>query len=301
MQSFSLMVDTSYDLPQEYLDKHDIKTIPIPFHLDGVTHDDGRWRDISDEDFYKALGSGSVAGTTLINPDTFTQVFTEYAERGEELLVITLSSGLSGTAQNAVLALQDVKESYPDCKIYVVDGLNAAGGTGLVTYLAAEKRAAGMPIAELAAYLEEKRHSCFSLFTVDDLMYLHRGGRLSKIQAIAGSIIGIKPLLNVHPDGTLKLKDKARGRKGSLEMLLSQMMRSLDPNTKLDTVIISHSNCKADAETLASMIRTVVDVKEIFIVMMGPVVGAHVGPGCIALFFEADMDRPAYESKFYNK
>jgi len=293
------MVDTSYDLPQEYIDDNELKIIPIPYHLNGVTHDDGRWRDISDTEFYTALAEGGVSGTTLINPDTFVQVFADYAQRKEELLVILLSGGLSGTAQNAVIALQEVKEAYPDCKIFPIDGLNAAGGTGLVTMLAVNKRNEGLSAEETANWLEEKKHSCLSLFTVDDLMYLHRGGRLSKIQAVAGSIIGIKPLLNVHPDGTLKLKDKARGRKAALETLVNQMKRSLDPDTKLDTVIISHTNCIKDAEKTAELVREAVEVREILIVMMGPVIGAHVGPGCIALFFEADMDRPEYEEKFY--
>jgi len=301
MSKFTILVDTSYDLPQEYVDEHDLKVIAIPFHLNGETHDDGRWRDISDKDFYKALAEGGTAGTTLINPETFVQVFTEYAKNNEELLCISLSSGLSGTAQNAVIALNEVKETYPDCKIYPVDGLNAAGGTGLVTVLAVNKRAEGLSAEETAKWLEEKRHSCFSLFTVDDLMYLHRGGRLSKLQAVAGSIIGIKPLLNVHPDGTLKLKDKARGRKAALETLISQMQRSLNPDTKLKEVVISHSNCLEDAEKVANMVKATTDVEKIYIVMMGPVIGAHVGPGCIALFFEADMDRPTYEEKFYSK
>ena len=302
MSKYTIMVDTSYDLPQEYITENDLRIIPIPFHLNGETHEDGRWQDISDVDFYKALADGGVAGTTLINPETFTEAFTEYAKKDEELLVILLSSGLSGTAQNAVMALNDVKETYPNCNIHVVDGLNAAGGTGLVTALAVNKRAEGLSAKETAEWLETKRHSCFSLFTVDDLMYLHRGGRLSKLQAVAGSIIGIKPLLNVHPDGTLKLKDKARGRKAALETLVNQMARSLHPDTKsLGTVVISHSNCIEDAEKVADMVRAKVDVKDMYLVMMGPVIGAHVGPGCIALFFEADMDRPTYEEKFYSK
>jgi len=302
MSKFTILVDTSYDLPQEFIDENELKIIAIPFHLNGVTHEDGRWKDITDADFYKALADGGVAGTTLINPETFKEVFTQYAEKNEELLSISLSSGLSGTAQNAVIALEDVKAEYPDCKISVVDGLNAAGGTGLVTALAVRKRAEGATAEETAKWLEEKRHSCFSLFTVDDLMYLHRGGRLSKLQAVAGSIIGIKPLLNVHPDGTLKLKDKARGRKAALETLVSQMARSLHPDTKkLDTVVISHSNCLEDAQKVADMVKARVEVENLYLVMMGPVIGAHVGPGCIALFFEADMDRPEYEDKFYNK
>ena len=299
MKSFTIMSDTSCDLPQEFFDENDIKLIPIPFHIDEVDHPDGRWKEISDKEFYERLGAGSKAGTTLINPETFVQVFTEYAERGEELLAILLSSGLSGTYQNACIALDEVKEKYPDCKIYPVDSLNAAGGVGLVNVLAVKKRSEGLSVEETAKWLEDKRHSCFSLFTVDDLMYLHRGGRLSKLQAVAGSIIGIKPLLNVHPDGTLKLKDKARGRKAALETLVSQMERSLNPDTKLDTIIISHSNCLEDAQVVADMIKAKREVNEIMLVMMGPVIGAHVGPGCIALFFEADMDRPEYEEKFY--
>ena len=301
MKSFTIMTDTGCDLPQEYLDANDIKTIPIPFNIDGIEHPGGRWQEISDTEFYSRLGSGSKAGTTLINPETFVQVFREYAERDEALLLILLSSGLSGTAQNAVLALEEVKESYPDCRIFPIDSLNASGGFGLVTVLAVKKRAEGLSVEEAVKWLEDKRQSCFSLFTVDDLMYLHRGGRLSKLQAVAGSIIGIKPLLNVHPDGTLKLKDKARGRKASLETLASQLKRSLNDDTKLDTVIIIHSDCEDDARGLSEIINTKVEVNDYIIDMMGPVIGAHVGPGCIALFFEADMERPEYEEKFYAK
>ena len=301
MSKFSIMVDTSCDLSQEYLDKHSIKTVPIMFNLDGVEHKGGRWQEISDAAFYDALGSGSSAGTTLINQETFREIFTDYAERGEELLAILLSGGLSGTYQNAVLALEEVKEKYPDCKIFVLDSFNAAGGVGIVTIEAVNKRAEGASLEETGKWLEERRHRCLSLFTVDDLMYLHRGGRLSKVQAVAGSIIGIKPLLNVHPDGTLKLKDKARGRKAALERLVAQMKRSLNPDTELGAIVVSHSNCREDAETLVELIKKDTKVDEVFIEMMGPVIGCHVGPGCIALFFVADMDRPEYEAKFYSK
>jgi len=301
MSLFTIMADTGCDLPKEYLEANNIKTVPIAFNIDGVEHADGSWQEISAEEFYNRLGSGSKAGTTLINPEIFTEVFTEYAKRDEELLVILLSSGLSGTAQNAAVALNTVRERYPDCKICVVDSLNASGGFGLLTVLAVNKRAEGLSLEETAQWLEKKKHSCFSLFTVDDLMYLHRGGRLSKLQAVAGSIIGIKPLLNVHPDGSLKLKDKARGRKASLETLASQLKRSLNDDTKLKTVVIIHSNCEGDAKALSEIVKSKVEVEEFKLSMMGPVIGAHVGPGCIALFFEADMDRPVYEERFYSK
>ena len=299
MGSFTIMVDTSYDLPEGYVEKNNLRVVPIPFHLNGVTHGDGAWKDISAVDFYNALSDGGVAGTTLTNPETFVEAFTEYAKSGEELLVVLLSGGLSGTAQNAIIALNEVKETYPDCKIYPVDGLNAAGGTGIVTMLAVEKRDEGLSAEETAKWLEEKRHSCLALFTVDDLMYLHRGGRLSKLSAVAGSIIGIKPLLNVAPDGTLKLKDKARGRKAALETLTAQIKRSVNSDTKMKSIIISHTDCKEDADRVAELIKAAVDVENVYVVMMGPVIGAHVGPGAIAVFFVADMDRNTYEAKFY--
>ena len=299
MSSFTILIDTNSDLPQAFIDEHSIETIPIPFHIDGVQHDGGRWQEISDKGFYNALRDGSAAGTALINPDSYVSIFTEYATKGQPLLTITLSSGLSGTYQNSVIALEDIKNKYPECEIYTVDSINAAGGAGLLAALAVKKRAEGLSAGETAAWLEIKKKSCLALFTVDDLMYLHRGGRLSKLSAVAGSIIGIKPLLNVAPDGTLKLKDKARGRKNSLTTLFKQMKRSLNPGTRLDTVIISHSDCYEDAETLAGMIRSSLSVNEVIVTMMGPVIGAHVGPGCVALFYEADMPREEYERRFY--
>ena len=299
MSSFTILVDTNTDLPQEYIDKYAIEYIPIPFNLDGTQHSGGRWQEISDRDFYNALRNGSSAGTALTNPDAFVTIFTQYASRNESLLLITLSSGLSGTYQNSVIALEDVKSQYPDCDIYSLDSINAAGGAGIVTMLAVQKREEGLSVSETAAWLEENKLNCISLFTVDDLMYLHRGGRLSKLSAVAGSIIGIKPLLNVAPDGTLKLKDKARGRKGSITTLFNQMKRSLDNNAKLDSVIISHSDCREDAQTLADIIKSSFDVKEVIVTMMGPVIGAHVGPGCVALFFVSGMNRNEYEAKFY--
>jgi len=300
MSAFTIMIDTGCDLPQEYIDEHKIASIPIPFQIDGTPHNKGRWQEISGEDFYKALRGGSIAGTALINPETFVHVFTEYAERGEALLLITLSSGLSGTYDNSVLALREVKERFPNCKICTVYSLNAAPGIGLVTVLAVQKRSEGLSLEETAKWLNENKLKCFALFTVDDLMFLHRGGRVSKIQAIAGSIIGIKPLLCVEPDGSLKLKEKARGRKGSLEALANQMKRCLNPDTKsLDTILIGHGDCEDDAKTMADLVKASFDVREVLTVMIGPVIGAHSGPGTIALFFFGDMDRNEYEAKFY--
>jgi len=299
MRSFDIIVDSNCDLPPEYREEHNITIIPMPFELDGVPHDQGYWQEISGAEFYDALRHGGVAKTSQVNPDNFITIFTDYAKKGKDALFIVLSSGLSGTYNCARIALQDVKEGYPGCGIHVIDSLSASVGLGLLSMLAVQKREEGFTVAETAAWLEEKKHSCIGLFTVNDLMYLHRGGRLSKISAIAGSVLGIKPLLIIGPDGTLSLKDKARSRKAALEMLASQLKRSIASDTVLQTVWISHTDCLEDAQMLADMVKTAVSVREIVIMMTGPVIGAHLGPGALILKFEADMTHEEYENRFY--
>ncbi|MCL2084281.1 MAG: DegV family protein [Oscillospiraceae bacterium] len=299
MRTFTVLVDSSCDMPEEFITGCGIQVLPMPFSLSGREYKSGYWQEISAKDFYNSLRKGEVATTSQINPDAFIKVFTEYAEQGKELLTITLSSCLSGSYQSALSALKEVKETHPDCNIHLVDSMNATIGQGLIVMLAVKKGEEGMSAAQTAEWLEQKRHSVFALFTVDDLMYLHRGGRLSKMSAVAGSLLGFKPVLNVSPDGTLKLKDRVRGRKASLEMMLTQMKRSVNPETRFDTVTISHGDCADDAEQLAERVRQTFEVGKVEVMMMGPVISAHVGPGVIAMFFEADMTRPEYEEKYY--
>ena len=301
MSSFTIMVDSSCDLPLEYIQEHSIEVMPMPFFLDGTAHNMGYWQEISGKDYYSALRRGSVAKTSQISPGLFETVFTEYAKQGKGLLYTTLSSGLSATYQSAEMVLREIKASYPECDIHLIDSINATAGHGLLTVLAANKRAEGMTAGEAAAWLEQKKHSCFSLFTVDDLMYLHRGGRLSKLSAVAGSVLGVKPVLNIAPDGTLKLKDKVRGRQVALKTLINQLQRSLNPDTALDTIIITHTDCLEDAQMFAEMVKAAVNVRQVVIMLMGPVIGAHVGPGALTLLFEADMTRDEYEAKYYSK
>jgi DegV family protein with EDD domain len=298
MSSFIIVVDSNCDLSPEVIKEYGIEVMPMPFDLDGRAHDLGRWQEISAKEYYDALRNGSVATTTLINPGTFVSAFSEYAKQGKDALFIILSGGLSATYQNAEIALKEVRESYPGCNIHTVNSINASSGHGLLATLAAQKREEGLTVGETAAWLETKKHSCISLFTVDDLMYLHRGGRLSKLSAIAGSALGIKPVLNIAPDGTLQLKDKVRGRKAALKLMVSQLQRSIDPNTTLDIVSISHTDCLEDTQTLAGMVKAAVEVRHLNVMMMGPIIGAHLGPGAVTLIFEANMTREEYESKF---
>ena len=301
MSAFSIIVDSSCDLPAEYIKEHDIEVLPMPFTIDGKEHNQGYWQEISGQEYYDALRRGGVAKTSQVSPMSFTAAFTERAKRGQDALCITLSSKLSAAHKNAETVQKEIKALYPESRIHVVDSLNATSGHGLLAMMAVKKREEGLSAGEVASWLNEKKHSCFALFTVDDLMYLHRGGRLSKLSAVAGSMLGIKPVLNIAPDGSLKLKDKVRGRKTALKLLVNQLKRSLNPGTVIDTVMVNHTDCLADAEVLAEMIKSEVEVRHVTIVMMGPIIGAHVGPGTITLLAEVDMTREAYEAKFYNK
>ena len=297
---FTIVVDTSCELPPEYIKEHGIEIIPIPFMLDETEHKEGNWQDISSGEFYDALRKGSTAKTSQINPDAFVKAFTEYAKQDKDALFIILSGGLSATFQNSLIALEEVKETYPDCNIFPIDGISATVLNALLAMLAVNKREEGLTAGETAAWLEEKKNRVAGFFTVDDLMYLHRGGRLSKLSAIGGSILGIKPVLNLQPDGTLALKDKVRGRESALKHMVFQLKRSINPSASLDTIVISHTDCESDALKLAEMVKAEVKVNKVEIIMMGPIIGAHLGPGAVTLGFEAGMTRQEYEKKFYD-
>jgi len=299
MSTFTIIVDSSCDLPSEYIEEHGIEVVPMPYELDGVSHDQGYWQKIAGKEYYDALRKGGVATTSQVNPYTFSELFKKFVEQDRAALFLLVSSSLSNTFESAQTALKEVKEAYPEAEIYLVDAINASVGHGLLTTLTVKKRNEGLSAAETAAWLDEKKNSCMGVFTVDDLMYLHRGGRLSKLSAVAGSVLGIKPVLNLAPDGTLALKDKARKKKGAMALMASQLKRSIREDTELDTVFIAHTDCPEDARVFAELIKNTVKVREVVVMLMGPIIGAHLGPGSLVLLFEADMTREEYESRFY--
>ena len=299
MRPFTIMVDSNCDLSGEYIKEHDIRILQMPFTYNGKEYPTGDWTDLSYKDYYGGMRNGGTAGTTLINPETFVRVFTEYAERDEDFLVITLSGGLSTTYQNSQIALAEVREKYPDANIHAVDSIIAAGGCGLLVMLAVKQRAEGLGAAETAACIEERKHCHYGLYMVDDLMYLHRGGRISKLQAVAGSLIGIKPVLSLTPDGKLIIRGKGRKHKGAMELIVRQMKEIIAPSVALDSVIICHTDCQDEAESFATMVQEAVSVGHLQILVMNPIIGGHVGPGCLALFFESAMTRVESDAKLY--
>jgi len=299
VKPFTIVVDTSSDLTPEFIKENEIEVMPIPFVLNGTDYNEGYWQNISGKEFYDALRNGGIAGTSQINPETFVKDYEKYAQKNEDVIYLILSSGLSATYQSSQIALADIKETYPDCNIFPIDSIAATCVGTLLIKLAVEKRNEGLSAAETAAWLEEKKNYLFGVFTVDDLMYLHRGGRLSKLSAVGGSLLGIKPVLNINPDGTLGLKEKIRGRDAALKLLVTMMERSVTPGEGINKLIITHTDCEEDAIKLEKMVREKYDIKELDIMLMGPVIGAHVGPGTAALIFEANCTRTAFEEKYY--
>jgi len=299
VKPFTIVVDTSCDLTPSFIKEHDIQLMPIPYVLNGTEHKEGYWQDITGEEFYNALRNGGTANTSQINPDAFVSSFTKFAEKGEDVIYLILSSALSATYQSSQIALADVKDSYPDCNIFPIDSISATVVSTLLAYLAVEKRSEGSSAAETAAWLEEKKNNIFGVFTVDDLMYLHRGGRLSKLSAVGGSLLGIKPVLGINHDGSLGLKEKVRGRDAALKFLVSQMERSVTPGKVIEKLLIPHTDCEEDAQKLANMAKEKFEIRQLDIMLMGPVIGAHVGPGTVALVYEADMTREEFEKKYY--
>lgn len=284
-QDFVFVADSTSDLPVEIYEKNNIKLIELIYQLDGK-----EYADISGmpyQEFYKKLREGATAKTSQVTPDTFESIFTDIVKEGKGVLYVAFSSGLSGTYNSARIAAETVKEKYPDAKIRIVDSLSASLGEGLLVYKAIEVMNQGKSLDEVADWIEEhKLHLCH-MFTVDDLMFLHRGGRVSKTSAIAGSILGIKPGLHVDNEGHLIPLAKIRGRKQSINWLVENMEKRIG-NWKNDVFAICHGDCIEDAKYLQSLVKEKFGIEKCIIRNTGTVIGSHSGPGTLALFFLGD-------------
>ena len=254
----------------------------LKYIIEDATYD---WDNpLPEHEFYDKMRAGSMPTTSQVNPDEAKAVFKTYIEQGYDILHIAFSSGLSGTCASARIAADELMEKYPDRKIVVVDSLCASLGEGLLVHKAVLMREAGKSLDEVAQWTEENKLFVCHNFTVDDLFHLHRGGRVSKATAILGTMINIKPVLHVDDEGHLVALSKVRGRKKSLNALVDRMEVQMGEfeNT---TVAISHGDCLEDAQYVAELIRTRYGIQDIMINFVGPTIGAHAGPGVVALFF----------------
>lgn len=284
-KSYVVMTDSSADLSAELVEKLGLDVIPLSVNVGEksfMNYPDER--EIGSHEFYEMLRGGANAKTSAVNVDTFVNAMSVHLKQGKDVLYLGFSSGLSSTYNAGAIAAEELRTAYPDRKILTVDTLCASLGQGLLVYLTVQKVLAGATIEEAAAFAEENRLHLCHWFTVDDLFFLKRGGRVSAATALVGSALGIKPVLHVDNEGHLINVSKARGRKNSILALVDRMEKSAI-NPAKQTIFISHGDCLADAEFLADEVRKRFGISDITINFVGPVIGAHSGPGTLALFF----------------
>lgn len=287
MSNFAILTDSCADLTAELVKELDVQVLPLSFNMDGkIVYNYPDNREMDPHEFYDLLRGGKMATTAAVNVAQFAEAMEPCLQEGKDVLVLAFSSGLSTTYNSAVIAADDLKEKYPERKICVVDTLCASLGQGMLVYLAAKERAKGKSVEEVRDWAEANKLAVAHQFTVDDLHFLKRGGRVSATTAVVGTMLAIKPMLHVDDEGHLINIAKARGRAAALKGLVDKMERDvIDPAEQ--TVFISHGDCLEDAQKVADMIKERFGVKEVIINYVGPVIGAHAGPGVVALFYLA--------------
>ncbi len=283
MNKYVIFADSACDIKRSLLGEWGVPFEALTYKFDGsdkVYIND----EIPSKDFYQKMREGGIAKTAAVNPDTFKNTFEEVFKEGKDIFYIGFSSGLSTTFNSARIALNDLKERYPDRKFIALDTLGASAGIGILLRLALDKQAEGLSLDDNAAYIESIKLNLCHWFTVDDLVYLKRGGRVSPAAAFFGNMIGIKPVLHVDNEGHLVPVSKVRGRKTALAAMADKYGElALDKENGL--VYISHGDYEDDANALSAMLAERYGAKVSIITDVGPVIGAHSGPGTLALFF----------------
>lgn len=285
MREYIIMTDSSCDLPLEIVNDLEISVLPLSLVIDDKKYynylDE---RDITFSEFYKLMRNKKTSKTSAVNPSDFVNEMEKFLKQGKDILYLGFSSGLSCTYNNANTAVDQLLKIYPDRKIYTVDTLCASLGQGLLVYLTAMEKQKGKSIEELRDFAENIKLKVCHWFTVEDLYHLKRGGRISSSTAVIGSMLGIKPILNVDDIGKLINVSKVRGRKASINELFNKVKENaIIPSQQ--TVFISHGDCLDDANYLADLLKKELNVKEVIINYVGPVIGTHSGPGTMSIFF----------------
>lgn len=285
MNDYVLLTDSSADLTDALVKELGVEVLPLSFTMRNKTY--RNWpdnREIDPKDFYRQLREGEMATTSAVNVSDFTETIEPHLKEGRDVLVVAFSSGLSATCHSAQIAAQELSEQYPERKVYVVDSLCASLGQGLLVWYAARMKNEGRGIGAVRDWLEENKLHLCHWFTVDDLHFLKRGGRISSATAVLGTMLSIKPVMHVDDEGHLTKVGTARGRNASLKALVDRMAETaIDPAGQ--TVFISHGDCEEDANKVAEDVKRRFGVQTVVLNNVGPVIGAHSGPGTVALFF----------------
>ena len=282
--SFCIITDTSANLPTPWLRENGVAAVPFSYYIDGRELKCTDTTAFDGNRFYSQIRDGMKVTTSLVSPSDYSEYFRVPLENREDLLFISMSSGISGSFQAANLAAGYLREEFPERKIKLIDSIGASLGEGFLVMKAVEMRAMGMGLEETAAEIELLKTAMCQVFTVDDLMYLRTTGRLSNAKAVIGSVLNIKPLLKGDGSGRIVSFAKARGRRRSIEAVAENYDRLVE-NAPEQTIGIAHADCMDDVEYLCGLLRKNNPPKDILIVDYEPVTGAHVGPGALALFF----------------
>lgn len=281
MRDYIITVNSTVDLPKEWLIERNVPVIPLKYTIDGETYTD--MEGLSSKEFFEKLREGKMATTSQINPEEAREYLEPYLKEGKDVLHLAFSSGLSGTCNSMRIAAEELKEEYPDAKVYIIDTLCACLGEGLLLYYALKQQASGKTIDETAKWVEEnKLHICHNV-TVDDLNYLHRGGRVSKTAAVLGTMVQIKPIIHMNQEGCLQVIGKERGRKKALNKIVDMAAKQIQ-GWENDLAMITHGDCVEDAEYVAKLVREKLGIEEVLINNIGTVIGSHTGPGVVAVF-----------------
>ena len=288
MREFIITTDSNSDMDPVYLADNEVGVIPHYYTVEEEVYGDGR--ELSNHEFYDAMRAGKKTTTMASNPAVILEKFEAYAKQGKDILHISFSSELSCAYNNIVNCANEIMESYPEMKIIVIDTLSASLGEGIMIRKAVEMKKEGKSLEETADWIRENCPYINVQFTVDDLDYLYRGGRLSRSSAILGSVINIKPILYVNKEGKLVALSKVRGRKKSLTTLVDNMEERLGEfRDKQICVGVVHGDCEEDARYIANMITERFGYTDIVIRPIGPSIGAHSGPGTIGIVFMGDL------------
>lgn len=288
--AFAIVTDSSCNLPEDIIEEIDVHILPLRFMVEDeeyVSYLRGSHVDL--RQFYTMMRAGKVVTTSLPRVSDSIRTIEGLLDSGQDVFYLGFSSGLSGTYESTSNIIDDLAKKYPERALAHVDTLAASGGQGLLVVHAARLRKSGASLEEVASWVAKHRFNLAHWFTVDDLMFLYRGGRVSRTSARAGTILSIKPVMHVDDAGKLIPVAKAKGRKRSIKALLSHMKETFDDSYGIQRVMITHGDCIDDAQLLASMIEEEFSgrISDIIINYVDPVIGAHSGPGTLALFFLA--------------
>jgi DegV family protein with EDD domain len=281
MAEYVIFADSSVDLPLEEINRYGLQIVNLHLFIGG---NEENIDTLDSQTFYQRLRAGEVATTSAPSPEEYTEKMRPVLDAGKDILYLGFSEGLSCSYNNGKLAIEELAEQYPDRKIYPISTKCASTGHGLLTVLAARKQQAGATIEEVRDWVIDTLPHLVHWFTVDDLMFLKRGGRISAVTAVAGTMLGIKPILHVDDEGHLINMSKVRGRKASLQTMVDKVRQtSIDPASQ--TMAICHGDCPEDAQWIAEKLKAELNVPEVIIAPTGTIIGAHSGPGTIAMFY----------------